>query len=713
MEALMKQAVDGLSAEEKKIMDNMGVKMPSGNDVSKMSSKDLADALDNENRIVPKRDEIRIASIPKGVTNARLKQYVEAIHKKVVSYLDSDIANTGEAIYAYLEKEELDREYRGNAAMGLWATGNPQLALFILGKVCSDTPTANNLNNYASMLTMLGGEHLAIPILENLVNKIPDNIILLNNLGQAWFGLGDIAKAEKYFNNSVAIYPYHPQANLTIAEIAASRGETNKAIEAIKKSIQHAYTKEKEDMLRKSGYKLKIKDIRIPFKPGADPLLLDRYKRPDYPKTVAESKMLKMQWDNFSDDCEMELKKLREELQETTARYSSYIEKQSKGNIQVNNSGNGFAGFMQLPLFATKATLQLNERKTFFEEQLKGLMKKFQSCSEDLEKIKKERKKCVPEAPCTCHRDAESEFLKTYNERKQPYDEEALKYYKQFYGEMVYWSQYTSSDDTQFEIIKLEFLVDFLGKLSSSEYKPMFAVYDYEDCKEEIDVKPFTLSEWDFSKNCKYTAEIRYPLIKQEINCSHTTTTFDAGFLKNIPVFGLGVKKTWVEVGTEFQRSTLILTPKLGINTELAPLPISAGITAEGTITINTNKAGETDWNAVAKAGVELGVGKSIGPVKAKATLGESLELEFDNTGLKDVNLVTEAKIKAEIDLPKADKNNPDNKDFNSDVDVANKGAKLAEMNVKIGYEDRISLMSGHGTKKGTGVLKNVKFASW
>jgi hypothetical protein len=128
---------------------------------------------------------------------------------------------------------------------------------------------------------------------------------------------------------------------------------------------------------------------------------------------------------------------------------------------------------------------------------------------------------------------------------------------------------------------------------------------------------------------------------------------------------------------------------------------------------MNTNKAGETDWNAVTKAGVELGVGRNFGPVKAKVSIAESVELEFDPKGLKDVNLVSELKGKAGLELAKKDAANPENSDYNNNVNLANKAAKISGIYVKVGVEDRVSLVSGHGAVKGTGLLKSVQLTKW
>lgn len=52
----MQKEMNDMSPEDKKMMDSMGIKMPSIKDIPKATDKQLADAYENENRIVPKRD---------------------------------------------------------------------------------------------------------------------------------------------------------------------------------------------------------------------------------------------------------------------------------------------------------------------------------------------------------------------------------------------------------------------------------------------------------------------------------------------------------------------------------------------------------------------------------------------------------------------------------------------------------------------------------
>src|SRR4029079_15884228 len=56
----MQTAIDGISAEDKKLMDSMGFKMPSMKDIPKLSDKQLAASMENASLVVPKKDAARI-----------------------------------------------------------------------------------------------------------------------------------------------------------------------------------------------------------------------------------------------------------------------------------------------------------------------------------------------------------------------------------------------------------------------------------------------------------------------------------------------------------------------------------------------------------------------------------------------------------------------------------------------------------------------------
>jgi hypothetical protein len=79
MEALMKQAMDQLTPEDKRIMDSMGLKIPNMGTVPKVGDKALAKAYADEMRIVPVRDAARISSIPATPSAAAMPAYVKKL----------------------------------------------------------------------------------------------------------------------------------------------------------------------------------------------------------------------------------------------------------------------------------------------------------------------------------------------------------------------------------------------------------------------------------------------------------------------------------------------------------------------------------------------------------------------------------------------------------------------------------------------------------
>ena len=527
-------------------------------------------------------------------------------------------------------------------ASALWIAGKQELALMVIGKLCAADPSnTDNLSNYASMLSMLGAQHLAIPILNNLNIKFPKNSTLLNNLGQAWFGLGEISKAEKYLDSAIRIYSYHPQANLTKAAIEESNGNISKAIEAVKKSIKHGYTNEKEDKLRKLGYELNIRDLRFLFKSSSDPLGLEKFRRPDYPTSLSELKVLKPLWENFNNECDAAGAQLQKERESV---YGIYEKSLKSGGLMYG-----------LPLHIRKASLQLNELKAYYEVEFTRVAKQCKLLGEELDQIK--RKKVAPEKPCEAHQQAEDAFIKTYNEKKKTNDEDVLKVFKHFYNDMAYWSQYTAVSKAQFQLVILEFQEGWLSKLK--EYEPLLSSpLEYSECINKKEAKePGKLAEFD-DVACNYNDTMDLKVIVFYNNCSRMTSKFNLKFV-------------------EYTRYD------------------------------NFNRAeGDTYVSSTIKVSAEKGFDKlkmDYGPLKLEAKVGAAIEMEFDRAGLKDINVMVEAKAGAG--------HNVYDKGLEEEGSIL--GKDLIDTTLEIGVEGRISLISGSGEVKGTGMMGNIKLAEW
>src|SRR6059058_2969921 len=89
MQREMEKAAKEISPEDKRMMDSMGIKMPSMPAMPKMTDKQIAAAIEEEDRIVPVKDVARIGSISKQpLANAALIPYLNAVHADIISKLD-------------------------------------------------------------------------------------------------------------------------------------------------------------------------------------------------------------------------------------------------------------------------------------------------------------------------------------------------------------------------------------------------------------------------------------------------------------------------------------------------------------------------------------------------------------------------------------------------------------------------------------------------
>lgn len=219
----------------------------------------------NDDAVIPKKDETRISSLPKKtLTEAELIPFIKNVNAGVAGLIPAIEKTEALNIYNETKAKYKTTAIVANAATGCWMLGHWEKALFIIGKACSDDPTdADNLNNYASFLIMTGGEQAAIPILEYLNSKYPNNSTILNNLGQAWFGLGDMEKAKKYLSAAKELCPNHSMANSTLYRISLSgpNPDTPGAISSLKASLKGGYDPSKKSDLAKLGYNITYDDL--------------------------------------------------------------------------------------------------------------------------------------------------------------------------------------------------------------------------------------------------------------------------------------------------------------------------------------------------------------------------------------------------------------------------------------------------------------------
>jgi len=667
IEEMMKEAqqqMDSISPEDKKAMEDMGVKLPSMNGMPQLTDQQMQDANAANERIVPQKDVARIASISKvPLTNSSMPSYLSATNANVVALLKPLSRTKGEELYALLKSENNSIAEIGNTAAGLLMMGRAELALYIIGKACiADPANTDNLNNYASMLSMSGAEQLAIPILDNLNKRFPDNSTILNNLGQAWFGLGDMDKADKYLDKTIRICASHPQANFTKSIILESTGNMQGAVEAALASTKAAYSEEKENRLSKLGYDLKSDDVHWDKPMPQDPLGLEKFRWPAFPMSAETSKGLENEWDAFRESCDEELEKLQSQEAELIEVANSVRQMRNK---QLFAAGaNGQSGSLFPPL-AYKAFVKLKYLIDDSDGHIAfSYKKKTEALSQAnidvgyLENSYSDQNKALNEMygkrfgegkenpfkeACSDFNGATSLYLSSANSLLEQIQIDYLNFLRRQLNDQIYYDQYTKWPE-EFEVDKVLAKEKWLASISGITVKFM-DISNY--CFQSEEVKPgkFLLSEFD-DVHCEYHSEFKSPVGSINIDCSRMTTKLDLKVLK------LGLKQD-----------------------------------------MNKETFGDQFMSCSVEVGASASAGVNLGPLKAEASVGGSLRVEIDRTGVTDVIATGSAGVSAGTDI----------------ISGGSKaGVGVSDVSVEAGVQGQVSIMSGKSSVEGTGVLSGA-----
>jgi tetratricopeptide (TPR) repeat protein len=451
---------------------------------------------------------------------------------------------------------ELLTEYNaadiGSAAVGLWMAGKNELAVYIMCRVCrEDVTNTDNLNNLSAILIMNSGEQLAIPLLNYINKKFPGNSTILNNLGQAWFCLGDIPKAGKYLDSVVRIYAMHPQANFTKSLIEEQKGNKTEAANLIHKSLQHSFSDDKLERLKILGDDLKAGDINLPAKTKEDPLNLGGFTHPDFPKSVDDCFVLKPQWDAFRESIDAESDRLRKMYEDAIA-FATEKQKERTNNdiamVQASLSAGSPQGtFTSLPLYIHKAVPKLKvvtdeynakmerwKKKTtaFMEEKGLELRKNYQA---EMQRLRDEDGEQTGEGKpnrdyCPRYKETTDNFLRAYNTETEQLYIERLEITKAFLNDMTYYSMYANWPE-MFEAIKLQSKMSWLGTLYAQAPNTFEYNMDFVCNKGKGENKSSELAEFD-DIACQYHSEMSLIVFKIQTDCSRMTTELDTKFIK-------------------------------------------------------------------------------------------------------------------------------------------------------------------------------------
>jgi tetratricopeptide (TPR) repeat protein len=203
----------------------------------------------------PVKDLQRLATIPvTPPTRQQLLQNVSKMEAALKTTLTPQAVQKVEEFVADKSIKEIQ-----SAAVGGFYADNPQAGLLLgMKAVQKESTDVVGWNNLAALMNMTGLEHQAIPILQNCLQEHPESSMLLNNMGQAFMGLGDLVKSKEFLQRCLKLDELHPEANRSMALIYLFGNDMANALKHLEKEFQIGQRKSSLAYLVKSGQRNKI-----------------------------------------------------------------------------------------------------------------------------------------------------------------------------------------------------------------------------------------------------------------------------------------------------------------------------------------------------------------------------------------------------------------------------------------------------------------------
>src|ERR1035437_5999786 len=258
MDKMMGDATKGMSEEDKTSMKKMmNSVMP---DMTNQGEKfaNYPEFASNK-ELVPKKDIARINAIPKKkLSQADMSSYTTNLYNKLMVKGDAAEMTIVKKVIAQTPKA-VDI---GGAAILCMEQGHLQAAMALSMKAVITDPTNPNWqNNMASLLTQYGYPEQAIPILQKLRNEFPSNSTVMNNLAQAWFGLGDMDSAKTIIKIAGGLNPYHPETSQIEGIVDETNGDPVKATDAYIESMENSVNPISEQLINNNNGQSKFDNI--------------------------------------------------------------------------------------------------------------------------------------------------------------------------------------------------------------------------------------------------------------------------------------------------------------------------------------------------------------------------------------------------------------------------------------------------------------------
>ncbi len=208
--------------------------------------------------------------------------------------------------------ENQDVESIRNAAVGSFYADKPEQSVMLaIEAAMRDAADQTGWNNLAALFNMTGLEHKAVPILMNQLQLDPNNSMMLNNMGQAYMGLGDIGMAEMFLKQCLQNDPLNPEANRSMGMIKFFYEQYEEGMRYFEKELEVAYRRSTMAITKGKNAALNIYKLRkkrnIPRRDFFGELQLANFKVPALPEKTDKTAEAKIKGQSFNESITAEI----------------------------------------------------------------------------------------------------------------------------------------------------------------------------------------------------------------------------------------------------------------------------------------------------------------------------------------------------------------------------------------------------------------------
>jgi tetratricopeptide (TPR) repeat protein len=592
-------------------------------------------------RKLPAKNNSLLSTIPKKIfSKTELVAYCNDLYKRLSTKINPVKVKAVNDVMA----KAGSNSYKNNLmAVSAWYNGAVEEAILMATKTAAQNPDDDVLlNNLSAMLNLGGLEQKAIPVLQTLLQKFPGNAMVLNNMGQAYAGLGDQETAMLFFGRCIAQSPNHPEANNTAGHIELSKGNREKAQAHFENSLKGAYKADASGALRYLDPQPKYRKFFRPRVHIPEYFNFHKYELPAQCESLSQAPAAAAEHTAY-----------RAMLTNLMKKYDAITNEEADITREtlLKRYGPGNTQYKSFPPFVELGVTMLTEVLIEYQNELMELARYNDNFQAETKKLAEEyantKLKCAPAA---------SIFLPRFASLRRDWQIKNIALQTKYLDELIYWSYLASHNIHDFRFRFYALISQTLSVLHglAITYLP-YPGCDWKEGSQQTPEGP-ALAE----PECPFTVEFKFVFGKIAADCEKFSFSagegvifkYDKSFKSGQSTISLGIGAQ-LELGGGFG----------GVN-------IGGGISATECVFIsfdgngNATDAGlKFEATAGVKAELDGAIGKNINIKKdltgVEETVGYTIGME---SGIK----VDEGRLKNLV--------NPPEKQINKNVPIYKQG---------------------------------------